>query len=104
MTDRLKGLVARVRPGHRSPIIPIVLGDEATALDAARQFESTDPLAAAALAFARAVKDRSGHVPDAAVDAARAAGIDDARMVDIAALVAINLFTNYVNNLAKPQD
>jgi hypothetical protein len=23
--------------------------------------------------------------------------------VDIAALVAINLFTNYVNNLAKPQ-
>ncbi|MCA3104641.1 MAG: carboxymuconolactone decarboxylase family protein, partial [Rhodocyclaceae bacterium] len=33
-----------------------------------------------------------------------AAGIDDARMVDIAALVAINLFTNYVNNLAKPQD
>jgi hypothetical protein len=24
-------------------------------------------------------------------------------MVDIAALVAINLFTNYVNNLAKPQ-
>ena len=38
MTDRLKGLVARVRPGHRSPIIPIVLGDEATALDAARKF------------------------------------------------------------------
>jgi AhpD family alkylhydroperoxidase len=73
-------------------------------LEAARRFESTDPLAAAALAFARAVKDRSGHVPDAAVDAARAAGIDDARMVDIAALVAINLFTNYVNNLAKPQD
>ena len=37
MTDRLRELVARVRPGHGSPIIPIVLGDEATALDAARQ-------------------------------------------------------------------
>lgn len=72
-------------------------------LEAARRFESTDALGAAALAFARAVKDRNGHVPDAAVDAARAAGIDDARMVEIAALVAINLFTNYVNNLAKPQ-
>ncbi len=72
-------------------------------LDAARRFESTDPLGAAALALARAVKDRNGHVPDAAIDAARAAGIDDERMVEIAALVAINLFTNYVNNLAKPQ-
>jgi uncharacterized peroxidase-related enzyme len=72
-------------------------------LDAARRFESADPLASAALAFARQVKDRHGHLPDEAIDAARAAGIDDAQMVDIAALVAINLFTNYVNNLAKPQ-
>ncbi|MBY0439654.1 MAG: carboxymuconolactone decarboxylase family protein [Burkholderiales bacterium] len=72
-------------------------------LEAARRFESTDPLAAAALAFARAVKESHGHLTDAAVDAARAGGIDDARMVDLAALVAINLFTNYVNNLAKPQ-
>ena len=36
-TDRLRTLVDRVRPGHCSPIIPIVLGDEATALAASRQ-------------------------------------------------------------------
>jgi alkylhydroperoxidase family enzyme len=31
---------------------------------------------------------------------AREAGLNDANLVDIAAVVAINLFTNYVNNLA----
>jgi uncharacterized peroxidase-related enzyme len=75
------------------------LGEEE--LLAARSYASKDPFAAAALAFARAVQQTSGHVPDAGMAAARAAGLDDAQMVDIAALVAINLFTNYVNNLAK---
>ena len=38
MINRLGELVDRVRPGHRSPIIPVVLGDEATALDASQRF------------------------------------------------------------------
>jgi 8-amino-7-oxononanoate synthase len=36
LRHRLGDLVERVRPGHRSPIIPIILGDETAALDAAR--------------------------------------------------------------------
>jgi 8-amino-7-oxononanoate synthase len=32
---RLRSHVARVRPGHPSPIVPVVLGDERTTLDAA---------------------------------------------------------------------
>jgi 8-amino-7-oxononanoate synthase len=35
LVSRLRSLVARVRPGHPSPIIPIVLGDEEQAVKAA---------------------------------------------------------------------
>lgn len=35
LVARLRGHVDRVRPGHRSPIVPVVLGDEAAALAAA---------------------------------------------------------------------
>ncbi|HEX9530423.1 MAG TPA: 8-amino-7-oxononanoate synthase [Acidimicrobiales bacterium] len=35
LVTRLRGLVARLRPGHGSPIIPVVLGGEADALAAA---------------------------------------------------------------------
>ena len=34
LVERLRRLVERVAPGHRSPIIPIVLGDERAALEA----------------------------------------------------------------------
>lgn len=36
LQDRLRDLVERVRPGHRSPIIPVIIGDEVDALAAAR--------------------------------------------------------------------
>lgn len=39
LCDRLRGHVDRVRPGHPSPIIPVVLGEEAAALDAAAALE-----------------------------------------------------------------
>jgi 7-keto-8-aminopelargonate synthetase-like enzyme len=35
LTSRLHGHVERLRPGHPTPIVPIVLGDEGTALAAA---------------------------------------------------------------------
>jgi 8-amino-7-oxononanoate synthase len=37
LLSRLRTSVERVKPGHRSPIIPIILGDEAVALKAAQQ-------------------------------------------------------------------
>lgn len=39
LCDRLRRHVDRVRPGHPSPIIPVVLGDEAAALAAAAALE-----------------------------------------------------------------
>jgi len=71
-------------------------------LIAAQTYASADPLALAALEFAHRLQETRGQMPDDAMVAARAAGLSDAQMVDIAAVVAINYFTNYVNNLAKP--
>jgi len=34
LVDRLRANVERVAPGHRSPIVPVVVGDERTAMDA----------------------------------------------------------------------
>lgn len=37
LISRLRGLVERIAPGHPSPIVPVVLGDEQRALDASRR-------------------------------------------------------------------
>ena len=70
-------------------------------LAAARDGRSEDSVAQAALDFARRVRETDGHLLAADFAALRAAGLGDAAMVDIAALVAMNLMTNFVNNLAK---
>jgi uncharacterized peroxidase-related enzyme len=69
-------------------------------LAAAREARSTDARAAAALGFARAVARQRGQVADAELAAVRAAGFDDAEVLEIVAHVALNVLTNYVNNVA----
>jgi uncharacterized peroxidase-related enzyme len=72
-------------------------------IDAARDWSSADPTSAAALRFARLVLEAGGgHVRDAALANVRAAGFDDTAIVEIAAVVASNVFTNFINNLAHP--
>lgn len=66
----------------------------------ARRFESVDPAAATALAFARALLDTQGHVSDEQFTAAREGGLSHAAMVEIAAHIAINLLTNVANSMA----
>jgi uncharacterized peroxidase-related enzyme len=68
---------------------------------AARAGRAADAKDAAALAFARAVLASAGRVDDAALAAVRAAGWGDAAIVEIIAHVALNLFTNSVNNVAR---
>ena len=67
----------------------------------ARAFESADPSRAAALRFARAVFDARGHVDDLSLAAARAQGLSDAALLEIVAVVSINIFTNYLNDVAQ---
>lgn len=74
-------------------------------VDAAREGAvadpARDPRAAAAVAFARAVVAARGHVQDADVDAARAAGLDDGDLGEVVGHVALNVFTNYFNSVAR---
>ena len=70
-------------------------------LSAARDAESADPATAAALRFALAVMRSVGHVSDAALDEVKAAGFDDAAIMEITAVVFINVLSNAVNNIAE---
>lgn len=62
---------------------------------------SSDPKAAAAVHFAVAVVRERGHVSESDVRALKAAGYDDAQVVEIVQHVALNTWTNYINEVAK---
>ena len=66
-----------------------------------RRGGSSDPRAAAAVAFAVKVTQARGHVSDADLAAVRLGGFSDAEIVEIVALVAENVFTNFLNEVAK---
>lgn len=56
----------------------------------------------ALLDLALAVLDTRGHLPDAALQAARDAGLDDATLVEVVGLVGVNSLSNWVNNMVRP--
>jgi uncharacterized peroxidase-related enzyme len=66
-------------------------------LDANRDARSSDAKAAVALHFARQLVRTRGHVSDEDVQAVKAAGYDDAQIVEIILHVALNTLTNYIN-------
>lgn len=70
--------------------------DEAE-LAANRAGRSNDPRADAAVRLAAAVARERGHVGEDEIRKARLAGYSDAAIVEIIAHVAVNVFTNYVN-------
>jgi uncharacterized peroxidase-related enzyme len=66
-----------------------------------RRGSSTDPKAAAAVRFAAQVAETRGKVADADLAAVKAAGFTEAEIVEIVAVVAENVFTNLLNNVAQ---
>lgn len=68
-----------------------------------RRGGSRDAKADAAVRFAAAVTRERGHVDDAALQAVRAAGYDDAQIVEIVMHVALNTWTNYLNEVAQTE-
>lgn len=72
-------------------------------IEASRRGASIDPQADAAVRFAAAVVQQRGKVSREDIDAARQAGFDDARLIDILLVVALNTFTNYVNEVAQTE-
>lgn len=74
---------------------------DAAEIDAARDATSADTRVGAALHFARRVVRARGHVTDADLLVLHAAGFDDAAVIEIVLNVALNVLTNYVNNVAQ---
>ncbi len=62
---------------------------------------SNDPKADAAVRFAVKVAQAHGHVSDDDIRAVKLAGYDDAQVIEIVQHVALNIWTNYVNEVAK---
>lgn len=72
----------------------------AAELAAARLGTSTDAKTAAILVLATAINASRGQVSDAVLAAARAAGLTDGEIVEVVAHVALNVYTNLLNNLS----
>jgi uncharacterized peroxidase-related enzyme len=77
------------------------VGIAADELDANLHGRSGDIRTNVVLAFVRAVLDRRGAVSDAELQALREAGFGDGEIVEILAHVAMNVFTNFTNNVAE---
>jgi len=66
-----------------------------------RASRSVDAKQDAGLRFAQALVVNRGDVSDAALNRVRAAGFNDAEITEIVANVAVNIFTNYFNHVAR---
>lgn len=74
---------------------------DAPEIDRQREARSADPKLEAALRFARAVALNRGAVDEAEFAAVRAAGYTDAELIEIVGAVALNTYTNYINEVFK---
>lgn len=70
-------------------------------MTANRSGASNDPKADAAVRFAVKLVRERGHLPEGDIAAVKAAGYGDAEILEILAHVALNTFTNYVNEALK---
>lgn len=71
------------------------------AIRAARKGDAASVIDAGVAALARAVAQSRGKISDVDLAAARAAGLDDARIVEVIAQVSLNVLTNFTNNVAQ---
>jgi len=81
--------------------IGTMVGLSAEAIQSARRADGLDEASRAVARFADAVLRSRGRVDDAQLEAFRAAGFGDEAVTEVVAHVALSVFTNYFNNLAK---
>jgi uncharacterized peroxidase-related enzyme len=80
-----------------------MVGLDENAILSARKAHAEDRKIDAALQFAKIVLERRGHVSDEDLNAVREAGYSDGEIAEIVANVALNVFTNYFNEVAKTE-
>lgn len=64
---------------------------------------SLDARSDVAIRFARKLASTRGKVADTDVEAVRKAGFSDAQLIDLIANVAINMLSNFTNNVAETE-
>ena len=72
-------------------------------LEASRRATSANAKTAAALRFAQELVIHRGDIDDASLASVRAAGFTDSEITEIVAHVSLNIFTNYVNIVARTE-
>jgi uncharacterized peroxidase-related enzyme len=77
------------------------LGLDDAEIRSARRAASADPPTRAMLRFAQAVAIQRGEISDADFQSLRQAGFTDALIAEIVSNVALNIFTNYFNSVAR---
>jgi uncharacterized peroxidase-related enzyme len=77
-----------------------LVGLKADEMTAAQEGRSGNPRDAALVALARRIVATRGNLEAGDLSAARAAGLTDADILETIAVVALNVFTNYVNHIA----
>jgi alkylhydroperoxidase family enzyme len=70
---------------------------------AAQQARSRDPRTIAALRFAESLLEKRGHVSASEVDTLMEAGFADGEVAEIVAVIALNIYRNYFNLIARPE-
>lgn len=77
-----------------------MLGIDELTLLKSRNGESIDDRTDAALSFVRSTVDKKGKVSEEEFTAVKAAGFSDEEIAEISGNIALNLLTNYFNELA----
>jgi len=72
-------------------------------MTANRNGSSNDPVAQAAVRFASKVAQERGHVSSDEIKEVKKAGYDDAQIIEIVLHVALNTWTNYINEVAATE-
>lgn len=78
-------------------------GLSAEGIQAARRGKADNAQDNAVADLARVLAETRGHITDAQLASARLAGLDDARIAEVVANVAINTMTNMMNNVAHTE-
>jgi uncharacterized peroxidase-related enzyme len=107
MRERIAMAVAQVNGCDYCLSANSYLGSNMARLDAAelaanRHGHSNDVKADQAVSFARKVAEARGKVTDSDIEMVKEAGYEDAQIVEIVLLVALNFLTNIINNVGKP--
>jgi uncharacterized peroxidase-related enzyme len=78
-------------------------GLDETQVSGALKATAEDAKTAAALKFAKVLVEKRGQIADADFQAVRAAGFTEGEIGEVVAHVALNVLTNYFNNVAQTE-